>query len=254
MKCASCSYDNQLGQKFCGNCGAQIEQTALDASVLSAIDARILATLQERFRDQKTVELEVAQAVVTRLFDWSKFLGLAAAVPLAILIATLAIWGISSFLDFHKKVDAGRAQITDLITKANTQVGAITKANTQVGKALQDAQVAVQKTQKEAQALRDQLSLARKQLGTLPTDVKTLQTKFTQLDQETALKGRFGNDENTALLRNFWLPNGKANPIHQKALRDWLDANGMQDLSITFFLNAEHYADARKKAVAALVK
>lgn len=244
MKCASCNSDNHSGQNFCGNCGAQLEPTALDANALSAIDARVLAILQDRFRDQKVVEFEMAQAVVTRLFDWSKLLGLAAALPLAILLATLAIWGISSFLDFRTKVAAGRAQITE----------AIARANSQVADAIQNARGALQRTQNEAQAVKDQLSLAKKQLAALPGEVKTLQAKVTHLDQSnTLLAQAFGDDENSAVLRSFWRPNGKVDSDHARLLQDWIDANVGQNLDPATFINAASYADARKKAVAALV-
>jgi len=63
----------------------------------------------------------------------------------------------------------------------------------------------------------------------------------------------FGQDDNSALLRNFLKPGGKTDPDHAKALQDWIDKNVKPGLSKTSFIRAKEFADARKKAVEELI-
>ena len=77
MECTRCRTSNPEGKKFCGDCGA-----SLDPQVAAGeLDLRrqIEVVLEERLKDQKVVEIEVAQAVATRLVDWTKLLGFAVA-------------------------------------------------------------------------------------------------------------------------------------------------------------------------------
>ncbi len=60
----------------------------------------------------------------------------------------------------------------------------------------------------------------------------------------------FQKDAEGDRLRVFWKPDGKTvNTENAKKLREWLKENGVDSLSIPFFLRSELFADARKKAV-----
>jgi hypothetical protein len=67
------------------------------------------------------------------------------------------------------------------------------------------------------------------------------------------LRLSYGTDDNSALLRAFWRPNGIVDPTRDRQLRDWINSNGLQGLDPASFINAKEYAEARKKAATELV-
>jgi hypothetical protein len=170
MRCSYCDSDNVPGQRYCGSCGKQLSNGGLEANVLETIDQRVAAALDARLRDQKVVEIEVSQAIATRILEWSKLFGYAAALPLAILLGTLAIWGIGSFLDFQKKVETASSKITAGIDAANNKVHETNQQADQL--------------RLSAASLQKELDATRVQLGALPTDVKGLQVKVQQLEEK----------------------------------------------------------------------
>jgi hypothetical protein len=84
-------------------------------------------------------------------------------VPLTILLATLGIWGVSSFLDFRKKVDTGKTQIAEDIKNAREDI---------------------QNTRDDTVRLRAEVVAAHEELGSLPGEVKTLQSKVSTLEEK----------------------------------------------------------------------
>jgi len=161
--CPNCNSENPPSQKFCGGCGRPTQDSILNAEIVAAIDTRVRAAIDEHLQDQSTLEIKTAQAVVTRITDWGKLFALVMAVPLAILLATLAIWGVTSFLDFRKKVDTGKAQIAEDIKKARDDIT---------------------NTRGDTIKLKAEVDAARAELGSLPSDVKSLQSKVATLEEK----------------------------------------------------------------------
>ena len=163
MTCPHCNSDNPPEQKYCGECGHPIKDSILNAGMAAAIDARIRAAIDNRLQDQSALEIQTAQAIVTRIADWGKLFALVTAVPLTILLATLGIWGVSSFLDFRKKVDSGKAQIAEDIKNTRDDI---------------------QNTRNDTVRLKAEVDAAHAELGSLPSDVKNLQSKVAKLEEK----------------------------------------------------------------------
>jgi cell division protein FtsL len=163
VACLHCNSENLPGQKFCGECGQPIQDSVLNTGMVVAIDARIRNAIEKQLQDQSTLEIKTAQAVVTRITDWGKLFGLITAVPLTILLATLGIWGVTSFLDFRKKVDSGKAQISEDIKNARDDI---------------------QNARNDTVKLKAEVDAAHAELGSLPSDVKNLQSKVATLEEK----------------------------------------------------------------------
>ena len=56
----------------------------------------------------------------------------------------------------------------------------------------------------------------------------------------------------TEKLRNFWKPDWKVNIQNERRLKSWLNSNGLDSRSITFFLRNEMFSDARRRALSDL--
>ncbi len=97
MECPKCKAPSPDGKKYCGECGAQLRKTG----DLSNADLRqeIQTILKEEFKDQKLVEVEVTEAVVTKLTDWAKLLAYFAGIPIAALLLVLGALGAKKYTD-----------------------------------------------------------------------------------------------------------------------------------------------------------
>lgn len=67
---------------------------------------QIQVELDERLKDRKQVETEMAEAVVTKVSDWAKLMAFFVGIPLAVLAVGLGFWGVKTFQDFSRQVDA----------------------------------------------------------------------------------------------------------------------------------------------------
>jgi hypothetical protein len=98
LVCAVCRAANPASDLFCGQCGSRLDPST------AMLKEQIRAVLKSELKDQKVLEIETAQQVATRLTDWAKTFGVFAGALLAILLATLAIWGWRSFADIDGRI------------------------------------------------------------------------------------------------------------------------------------------------------
>jgi hypothetical protein len=149
MDCGRCGTPNPETNHFCGNCGAALD-TRLDPALQSTIDKKIDAALASKLTDQRIVEIDVQEKVISRLTDLAKIVG----IPIALLLALLSLWGIKSLSDVDSKVK----EATDNAVKTmNTKVDAETERAITSLKAKVDAEdkQIVQQAQQSAKASLD---------------------------------------------------------------------------------------------------
>jgi hypothetical protein len=69
-------------------------------------------------------------------------------------------------------------------------------------------------------------------------------------EQAITRDGSFLKDAAGDKLRKFWKPDGEnIDPDNDTAIREWMENNGLDPTSITFFMRVDYFADARIKAV-----
>src|ERR1035441_4831374 len=105
MLCTECKAENLEGKRYCGDCGTLLGKT-------------LEATTRANFRDRQVLETEIADAVLEKVIKWVKWLGLATAVPLGLLVVALTIVGLKSYSDVAKVTETGKAEIASIIASA----------------------------------------------------------------------------------------------------------------------------------------
>jgi hypothetical protein len=164
MKCPQCSAENSEGKNFCSDCGS-----SLTPQLIPLVRSQVEELLRERFKDRSIIELEASEAVAGRVLRWAK---LYYAVPIAVLIAILALLGISDYADFHKTV---RRATEELKPKLNQ---AISEADTALAKA--------QNAETKSDAATKQIEAATAKMSTQLTTAQQLATKVSGLESQTA--------------------------------------------------------------------
>ena len=83
-----------------------MQKTGLSA----AVQQEVARALDARLTDQKTVDIETSQAIVSRLSDWAKLFGFFVGVPLALLFSALGFLGIKTYSDFSARVSQAKEE------------------------------------------------------------------------------------------------------------------------------------------------
>ena len=123
MKCIKCKADNTEGKNYCGDCGAPLDPSAdpIKEFIVTELRQQIQHTFAENYKDQKVVEIETTQAIVTRLSNWAKLLGFFVGIPVTVLFLTLGFLGFKNYSDISNLIQAAKEEITPQIDKAKKQ-------------------------------------------------------------------------------------------------------------------------------------
>lgn len=161
IECSACKSSNPEGKKYCGDCGAFLEDALGPIKDYLDINlrARILAVLKEQYKEQKILESEIAEGIATKLSSWAKLLAFFVGIPLGILVITLGAIGIKNYLDFMSLVSNAKKDTEQRVEAARKDGEVITA---------------------QYQSLKDQLA----QATSLASDVKELSTKVNQISEK----------------------------------------------------------------------
>lgn len=106
--CGTCKASSPPQSHFCCNCGVPFEDP--DRRFVE----QIRSVLKAELKDQKVVEIETTQLVVSRVSEWAKLFAFFTAVPVAFLLGGLAIWGVTKFADVNEKLKGAQERATSL--------------------------------------------------------------------------------------------------------------------------------------------
>ncbi len=112
LRCVECNKPNPAGNRYCGQCGAELGHT-LDETVR-----------KRGFRDRQATEMEVTEAVAERLIKWVKWLGIIAAVPLTLFALALG----KGYVDIRATVQEGKTDIATAVRQAKTDIDEVARA------------------------------------------------------------------------------------------------------------------------------
>jgi hypothetical protein len=123
MECIECKTTNPDGNRFCGQCGAEMGMT-LDETVR-----------RKGFRDRQATEMEITEAVIERLMKWGRWLG----AIVALLVAFIAFGVGLIYRDTRAVLDAGKTQIESAVAEGKNNInGAVTQGKNDIIDATKD--------------------------------------------------------------------------------------------------------------------
>jgi hypothetical protein len=114
IECPRCKAASPDGKKFCGECGSPLDASAPASGVqpAAALRDQVSAILEQRYRDQKVVEIETTQAIANRLLEWAKLLAFFVGIPVTLLLLILGVLGIKTYRDLLTEIDKAHASVT----------------------------------------------------------------------------------------------------------------------------------------------
>jgi hypothetical protein len=123
MDCIECKAANPDGTAYCGKCGAELGHT-LDETVR-----------KKDFRDRQATEMEITEAVASRLLKWGGWLGGIAALILASFGFALNL----VYRDTRTALDTGKTQIESAVADGKNNINnAVAQGKNNIADATKD--------------------------------------------------------------------------------------------------------------------
>lgn len=179
VRCPGCGASCLSDKPFCADCGAKLEPD-IDAGIDRAIARRVEAALAARLGDQKAVELETSEAIVERVWSWTKTFAALVAVPTGILLLVLTILGITNYGDFKDRVAQAQEQVQAVSSAATQQADQAMREGRALVNQYESSRTTLAEIQKDLprlQQIREELSKLEDRVGSLesrpmPPDVR----------------------------------------------------------------------------------
>lgn len=174
MICPECHAEGPDGKAYCADCGSPLDPA--DEKIRTLVQA----ALRDALKDQRLLPIEIADKAVERFWFYGKIV----AIPSALVILALAVWGITGYRDAVARIQAAGqqavARLQDQASKDAERIGQTTntvlnKLNqvenrdlpAQVGRVLEQ----VSRTGKELQNAQAQAAQYREELTRLRTSI-----------------------------------------------------------------------------------
>jgi len=128
MACSSCGNSNPDANRFCGNCGASLDpalQRMREELTRQISDQLNVATAG--WKDQKALDVETTEAIITRVQSWAKLFGFFVAIPLVLVAVWLGLLGYKSYTDFQGSIARAQAEIDPKLKASEQSVTALQK-------------------------------------------------------------------------------------------------------------------------------
>src|SRR5258708_8129596 len=142
MNCPRCNTPTPEGKNYCADCGAPLNPSL--AYLEDFVKTQIRESLDAKFKDQKLVELETSQAVVERVYGWSKLFAYFIAIPLALLLVGFSIAGVRKYEDFTTLVHGAEDQIKPRLEQAKAGAEAAKQQADEAQRKAEDARKTVE--------------------------------------------------------------------------------------------------------------
>ena len=178
MNCPRCNTPSPEGKSYCADCGTPLNPSLI--YLQEFVKNQIKESVDAKFKDQKFVEMETSQAVVERIYGWSKLFAYFIAIPLALLLVGFSIAGITKYEDFKTLVRGAEEQIKPRLEQAKASAEAAKEQADEAQHKAEEAKTIVESELRSASGVSDK--------------VQTLSTKFSELEKQTSLQMRGANE------------------------------------------------------------
>ena len=171
--CAQCGAGLDFADRYCRACGLEQRADAAAASLLVAriLPGRIDAALKDRIREQKVVEVEIAELLAERAIKWLKSLAFFLGIPIAMMAAILSFLEIKAWSDLQRvasqtlELQKNLAEPKQRLAQATEQIAQL---QTDLDAAKKKLTSEISEVGKRQGDIEDQLRTIRNRLGFCP--------------------------------------------------------------------------------------
>ncbi len=120
MMCPNCSSSVSEDQEFCGKCGHRVRETVVALSERLAKAEAQLAAPRSNGKEQKYLELETAENVMSRVKTWTTLLLFFTGIPAAVALLALTVMFGKGAFDLHSIAANAKQSVGAVLTEAQS--------------------------------------------------------------------------------------------------------------------------------------
>lgn len=181
LKCVLCGASNAPGSNFCSACGSYLKLDAnapKTGALHDLVSRQVAAAISEKLSDKTVVEVEIAEKIAERTIAWAKLAGFFIGIPVALIAAIIAFFGLKTYADFEK-----------LSASVATTQQQVTVAQGEVVKAQTSAQTLVTELEAKREVIDNQVGGLTKQIADVQAQLLKAEQQFNE--RQTRLEDTF---------------------------------------------------------------
>lgn len=188
MTCEKCHAEVPSESMFCGACGHQVAGKPQEDihRRIARLESAINENAKENAKEQKYLDMETTERIVSRVVKWSSIFGAAVAIPTALLLATLGLFFRHEMKSLYDLADSIDKSVRPAIEKANVEaVQAKAAADDALNNSKQVAQD-IGKTKQNLQQLDESVKISQSRVGALNASLEASNGQIQKLRQEAS--------------------------------------------------------------------
>ena len=176
MRCPLCKSPNPDGKKFCGDCGGSLQP--LSSLAEPDLRARLRSIIKEELKDQKVLEVEIAESIASRAMNWAKAAAFVAGIPLALLLLVLSGFGVKKYSDFWDLINEAEVKIKPLVVDARKRADELATDTARLKKQSEEVRKQIASLQPELDAFKTARGDIQKRLAGVEGEVQGIKKKL----------------------------------------------------------------------------
>jgi len=193
MACEVCADALAKSEKFCSNCGSSTQPITVDSLnfQIAALTAQVAElTAARKGAEQRFLEVDTVEKVVSRVMTWTKAFAFFAGLPLLMVTALLAVLIGKSYMSLSDIVGVAKTSVSATLDKANHDAH---EAELQASSALSTSKTVNQNivaTQERLASLSTAVANSSQNVGRIKESVAQQEAKVAGLAAATMQQGR----------------------------------------------------------------
>ena len=195
MLCTECGALIPDDHRYCGLCGAVAEppDPVSLGRRLERLEQLVQEQTQVRAADQRYVDVETSEQIVTRLMKWAKLLAFFIGIPTAVIIIGVALYAGKGFKDLHDVAATARNTIAPVLEQAridaehakSTALDA-SRTSAEVASAIRAAKASVSDLQRDLAAKSNEVNQLGTSISRAQSQIASLNSKVTEGNDQIA--------------------------------------------------------------------
>lgn len=229
MICKACGAEMPDDHRYCGGCGSKLSPDPLDEVMLRLNSLGTLVDKQMQLRDQRFLDIDTTEKIVTRLMNWARLFAFFIGIPLAAILVSLALYAGKGFKELHDMAATARDSLRPLLEKVRSDAETAKRTASDALRSSSEVSREVASTKRSVSELQSgigdrmrAMERTNEQIKQSQSEVAALGTKVKQGSTEIARMNRqlqdVSNEKNATSIRDVY-------PILGERVAGWRDGN-----------------------------
>jgi len=183
MICKNCNAESPDNQRFCGFCGAKTRPESLEEVQLrlASVEKLVDKQAQTRTIDQKFLDVDTTEKVVTRLMNWAKVFAFFVGIPFALFLLIATLYVGKSFTNLSELAENARESVKPILNEARSTAESAKRTASDALGISQEVKRSVESTKSKLSELQKDIGKGSEQVQQLAAQIREAQSAVSAL-------------------------------------------------------------------------